>query len=73
MHAKWTDPEHKLLVKALAVASEPSIFWRGEDAEQIISKIKVPEGVGAWTVASSSLNGPSGKALGKLFPDAPKH
>ena len=28
-------------VKALAVASEPSIFWTGEDAEEIISTIKI--------------------------------
>lgn len=67
VHARWTDPKGKLLVNALAVASEPYIFWRGEDAEEIISKVKLPDGVGALTAASASLNGPSGKALDKLF------
>jgi hypothetical protein len=67
VHAQWTDAKGKLLVNALAVASEPYIFWRGEDAEEIISKVKLPDGVGALTAASASLNGPSGKALDKLF------
>lgn len=29
VHAKWRDKKGKVLVNALAVASEPYIFWRG--------------------------------------------
>ncbi len=67
VHARWTDAKGKLLVNALAVASEPYIFWRGEDAEEIICKINLPDGVGTLSAASASLNGPSGKALDELF------
>ena len=30
VHAKWIDNERKIKVQALAVASEPQIFWTGE-------------------------------------------
>ena len=33
VHAKWSL-EDKVVVNALAVASEPYIFWRGEGAEE---------------------------------------
>ena len=32
VHAIWYSPEGKILCKALAVASEPEIFWNGENA-----------------------------------------
>jgi len=67
VHAIWKDPEGKPIVNALAVASEPYIFWRGEDAESIISKIHIPAQVGKLVPAPSNLNGPSGKALDDLF------
>lgn len=47
----------------MAVASEPSIFWRGEDAEKIISEIEVPLDVGKLVPADAQFNGPSGIAL----------
>lgn len=67
VHAKWIDERGKTLVKALAVASEPYIFWRGEDAEQIISRLAVPTGAGRLEPASDGLNGPSGIALDRQF------
>lgn len=35
VHAKWIAPDGKQKIGALAVASEPEIFWRGENAEEI--------------------------------------
>lgn len=68
VHARWLGPNGKEKVKALAVASEPEIFWRGEDAEDIISRIKIPKELGKLTIPSvASLNGPSGKALDDLY------
>lgn len=68
VHAKWIDKNGKQKVSALAVASEPDIFWRGENAEQIISAIKIPQELGKLTVpANKELNGPSGRSLDKLF------
>ena len=46
VHAKWFDENEKEKVKALAVDSEPEIFWRGENAKEIIEEIKIPKGAG---------------------------
>jgi uracil-DNA glycosylase len=67
VHAQWRGPDNKVLVTALAVASEPYIFWRGEDAEQIIASIPVPEGAGTLRAAAEGLNGPSGIALDEHY------
>lgn len=68
VHARWVDKEGKQVVSALAVASEPEIFWRGDHAETIISGIKIPEELGTLTVPKDSrLNGPSGRALDEKF------
>ena len=67
VHARWIDDFGNTLIRALAVASEPYIFWRGEDAEKIISKINVPHGAGKLLPASSSNNGPSGKSLDRDY------
>ncbi len=67
VHARWIGVDGKQLVRALAVASEPEIFWRGDRADEIISKIKVPKGAGRLEPASKHLNGPSGIALDELF------
>ena len=66
VHARWVGPDGKTtIVGALAVASEPYIFWRGENAPSYIPTID-PE-VGKLVPAPSNLNGPSGKALDDLF------
>ena len=63
VHAKWIGPDDKVAIQALAVRSEPYIFWKGEDAESLISKVTVPEGMGRLEKANHIYNGPSGLAL----------
>jgi uracil-DNA glycosylase len=69
VHARWLDAAGKTLVQALAVASEPQIFWDGSRADEVVSKIKVPEGAGTLRVdgALKELNGPSGRSLDRDF------
>jgi len=69
VHARWVGKDGRQKIGALAVATEPEIFWRGnqEAAEEIISKIKIPNGAGRLMPAGQQLNGPSGKALDELF------
>lgn len=67
IHAKWLDPDGNAIVQALAVASEPYIFWRGEGAEDIIRQVAVPEAVGKLVPAAPMYNGPSGQALDDSF------
>ena len=70
VHARWLSPEGKTLVRALMVAGEPCIFWRGEGAEQIVGGITIPPGAGRLAAADGMYNGPSGVALdeGVLHP-----
>jgi hypothetical protein len=63
VHARWLGVNGKPLVNALAVASEPCIFWTGTGAAEIISAIPVRPGAGSLVPANASLNGPSGKIL----------
>lgn len=68
VHARWLDAGGQTVVQALAVASEPYIFWRGEGAAEIIAGIPVPPAAGSLTVpANADLNGPAGRALDRLF------
>lgn len=67
VHASWFGPDNKLRVRALAVASEPSIFWRGEGAAEIISQVKIPHECGYLKAADRNLNGPSGIVLDERF------
>ena len=68
VHARWTDNVGKQKVSALTVASEPDIFWTGDNAEQIISTITIPTQLGKLTVPTDKrLNGPSGRALDNLY------
>jgi len=41
----------------------PEIFWRGENAAEIISKIPIPVELGSLEAAAAQFNGPSGLAL----------
>ncbi|MFB3880990.1 MAG: uracil-DNA glycosylase family protein [Armatimonadota bacterium] len=50
-------------MKALAVASEPYIFWRGENVGAIVREIPIPEQLGMLEPADPALNGPTGIAL----------
>ena len=64
VHARWKIGS-KTICPAMAVASEPRIFWDGnpEEAAEIISRIHLPEGLGTLEPAGSHLNGPSAKVL----------
>ena len=67
VHARWFGPDGRTLISAMAVASEPDIFWRGENAEHVVARIHVPPGAGKLVAAGEALNGPSGQALDKHF------
>jgi hypothetical protein len=67
VHARWVGADNKTIVKALAVASEPYIFWRGDNAEAIIQRIAVPQKLGKLMPANQQYNGPSGVALDDLI------
>ncbi len=56
VHARWVNHEGKLLISALGVASEPEIFWRGENAAKIIASIKIPKQAGRLEVPGGGLN-----------------
>jgi len=64
VHAKWIN-QGKVVCQALAVASEPYIFWDGDidEAREIINKIKIPYELGALVLPNKNLNGPSSKVL----------
>ena len=67
VHARWIGPNMKERIKAVGVASEPYIFWRGDGAEAIIARISIPPSAGSLEVAAAAHNGPSGIALDDLF------
>jgi hypothetical protein len=67
VHARWLGPDGAELAKALAVASEPHIFWRGENAKAIVEQIQVPVRAGRLEPAATMFNGPSGIALDERF------
>ena len=64
VHAKWKR-NGKIICQALAVASEPWIFWDGNvaEAQSIIQAIPIPAELGTLEPAGSHLNGPSAKVL----------
>ncbi len=69
VHAKWLDTDGRVLIKALAVASEPCIFWTGDSIEalKIINEIKIPQRMGDLVPAECTYNGPSGRCLDSNF------
>ncbi len=68
VHARWIGADGKQRVNALAVASEPYIFWRGDGAKEIIEQIHVPPECGQLVEPTNKdLNGPSGRALDELY------
>jgi uracil-DNA glycosylase len=67
VHARWEGANSEEIVKALAVAGEPYIFWRGDGADEIIRQIDIPEPLGRLVPADRRFNGPSGMALDELI------
>ncbi len=64
VHARWRK-DGKIICRALAVASEPEIFWGGDEgkAREIIEGISIPKELGHLEPAGKQLNGPSAKVL----------
>lgn len=64
VHARWKK-DGQIICQALAVASEPRIFWDGnpEEAKAIIDAIAIPKELGILEPAGRQLNGPSAKVL----------
>ncbi len=64
VHARWKQGKN-VICQALAVASEPKIFWDGNttEAKEIISRISIPKELGTLEPAGRNLNGPSAKVL----------
>ena len=64
VHARWKK-DGKVVCQALAVASEPRIFWDGdpEEAKMIIAGVQMPPELGFLEPAGRQLNGPSAKVL----------
>ncbi len=64
VHARWKQG-NRVISQALAVASEPRIFWDGDakEAKAIIDRIPIPAEAGYLEPASRQLNGPSAKVL----------
>ena len=64
VHARWKK-DGQIVCQALAVASEPRIFWDGnpEEAKTIIDAVAMPAELGVLEPAGRQLNGPSAKVL----------
>jgi len=64
VHARWKRG-NEVISQALAVASEPRIFWDGdpEEAREIIGRCRIPRELGYLEPAGTQLNGPSAKVL----------
>lgn len=67
VHARWVDEHGKTRIRAVAVGSEPEIFWRGGKAKELIDRIPIPAGAGKLLPADDRLNGPSGISLDEKF------
>lgn len=64
VHARW-QKDGETICQALAVASEPEIFWDGNllETHLILNAIDMPEELGRLVPASRQLNGPSARVL----------
>ncbi len=63
VHAKWVSADGLYSIRALAVDSEPEIFWKGNNAAEIIKGIEIPDQAGKLETANIMYNGPSGRTL----------
>ena len=69
VHVKWYGPDGKIRIRAMAVASEPEIFWRGDDEYvwEVIKRINLDPKYGYLKPADSAFNGPSGVCLDENY------
>ena len=65
VHVKWFGPDGRIRIRAMAVASEPEIFWRGGNdyVESVIDRINLDPKYGHLEPADAAFNGPSGICL----------
>lgn len=69
VHVKWYGPDGKIRIRAMAVASEPEIFWRGSKdyVESVINRINLDSKYGHLEPADAAFNGPSGICLDRNY------
>ena len=69
VHVKWYGPDGKLRIRAMAVASEPEIFWRGDNkyVQEVIKRINLNPLHGHIAPADAEFNGPSGVCLDENY------
>jgi hypothetical protein len=67
VHAKWVGTDGRVISPALAVASEPEIFWTGTNGQDIVAKITIPSALGHLEASDAMYNGPSGRALDDFY------
>lgn len=63
VNADWISADNDTLVKNIPIASEPSIFWSGENADNIIKWVDIPKEIGSLLPAKRINNGQSGRTL----------
>ena len=69
VHVKWYGLDGKLRIRAMAVASEPEIFWRGDNkyVQKVINEINLDPMYGHLEPADREFNGPSGICLDEKY------
>lgn len=69
VHARWVGPDGEDRCMAMAVASEPEIFWDGirPPVEEILKGITIPAAAGKLMPPNSEFNGGSGLVLSEQF------
>lgn len=69
VHVKWYGADGKLRIRAMAVASGPEIFWRGnnEYVKDVIRRINLNPKYGHLEPADTAFNGPSGICLDENY------
>lgn len=69
LHVKWCHPDGKMLIKAIAVANEPTPFWTGEDQNELRRKWTHEQGIRPeWgTFGACEGNGSSGRKLDDML------
>jgi hypothetical protein len=71
VHGRFISNDTKNVrnINALAIASEPCIFWDGSNAENLVNQVNkiIPPEIGKFELPDKNFNGPSGKALDKYY------
>ncbi len=64
VHARWVK-NGEVICNSLPIADEPRLFWDGNEKEEneIISRVAIPEALGALEPLGNHINGPVSKVL----------